>query len=122
MTRLSLGHHESATERGHREKREREQVAAFPDVEYVWTATSRVARLKDTGIQIWQVVRAFRDLEGDRAGLRAAFDVLTPAQVERALGFYAAYPAEIDARILADDEWTEKRVAALNERLTKSRA
>lgn len=62
------------------------------------------------GPDIWEVVGALRAApeRGEQAVLHAANHLgLTPAQVRAALGYYAAYPVQIDGWIRRNDEEAE---------------
>lgn len=67
------------------------------------------------GPDVWEVVRAVRNVKqrGDRAIAEAARWLgLSPAQVQVAVGYYADYPAEIDAwsaKVDAQADELEKR-------------
>ncbi len=52
---------------------------------------------------MWEVFSGCRERPLTAQKLARAFDWLTPAQVEAALAYYAAYPAEIDAEIGKND-------------------
>ncbi len=92
-----------------------------PGIVFAPGVTGRRARVAGTGIEVWEIVAQHNTLNRDETRLRKAFHWLTPGQIKAALGYYAAYPAEIDALIARNEQWTEetleKRHPALSSRV-----
>jgi uncharacterized protein (DUF433 family) len=65
-----------------------------------------------TGLDVWEIIAMYKSLERDPVRLREAYHWLTDAQLRAALGYYGAYPEEIDRRIALDERWTKERLWA----------
>jgi uncharacterized protein (DUF433 family) len=72
----------------------------------------RVARVAGTGIEVFEIVHAYRSVEGSWPRLKEAFDWLSDNQLRAALAYAEAYPEEIEERIRRDEEWTPEAVWA----------
>ena len=79
-----------------------------PGIVFAPGVSGRRARVAGTGIEVWEVVAQYNSSDRDRTRLREAFHWLTAGQIRAALGYYAAYPAEIDALIARNEQWTEE--------------
>lgn len=71
----------------------------------------RRARIAGTGLDVWEVIATYRSLGKDRQRLQQAYHWLSEAQLRAALGYYAAYPEEIERQIARNDAWTKERLA-----------
>lgn len=68
--------------------------------------------IEGTGIDVWEVVSAWK-ADGERFTLlREDFPWLTSAQLRAALAYYHRHPEEIDARLEAERYWTPEQVRA----------
>jgi uncharacterized protein (DUF433 family) len=76
--------------------RERE----FPHVEFRDSAVGRQAYIKETRVTVWQAVWIAQDYGGDVAKVAEHLG-LPPTQVQDALDYAAAHPAEITEAIAA---------------------
>jgi len=86
------------------------RVAAHPEIVFRpgpsgWRAALLI------GPDVWEIIGLIRSL--DATGLAAIGEAaewlsLTEAQVRTALGYYGAYPDEIDAQIAANDEAAQR--------------
>jgi uncharacterized protein (DUF433 family) len=79
-----------------------------PGIVFAPGISGRRARVAGTGIEVWEVVAQYKSSNRDQKRLRQAFHWLTPGQIKAALGYYAAYPAEIEALIERNEQWTEE--------------
>ena len=86
------------------------KMRRIPGIVFGDSRNGRVARVAGTGLGVWEIIRALRDLDNDPARLRTAFHWLTDQQLRSALAYAEAYPEEIDARIQADEAWTPERL------------
>jgi uncharacterized protein (DUF433 family) len=66
----------------------------------------RVARIAGTGLEVFEVVQAYRSVENSWARLKEAFHWLSDTQLRAALAYAEAYPDEIEERIRRDEQWT----------------
>jgi uncharacterized protein (DUF433 family) len=74
-------------------------------------SSGRRAVIEGTGVDVWAVVQEWRAVEEEWANVRASFPQLTEHQLRAALNYYAVYPAEVDARLAIEAEWTPERLA-----------
>lgn len=81
-----------------------------PGVSFVDGATGRRAVVAGSGIDVWEVVRTWKDADEDLAATLGAYPGLSEAQVRAALGYYVHFSAEVDARLERESAWTEERV------------
>jgi uncharacterized protein (DUF433 family) len=92
-----------------------------PGIIFALGVSGRRARVAGTGIEVWEIIARYHSLNRDQKRLQQAFHWLAPGQIKAALGYYAAYPAEINALIARNEQWTEetleKRYPALSPRI-----
>ena len=81
-----------------------------PGIVFADRPTGRRARLAGTGLDVWEVIATYQSLKRDRERLQAAYHWLTEPQLRAALGYYAAYPDEIEQHISRNAAWTRERV------------
>lgn len=65
----------------------------------------RRARIAGTGIEIWEVIAAYKSVEEDFERLKTTFHWLSEPQLRIALGYYRAYPEEIDHLMSQNEGW-----------------
>ena len=70
--------------------------------------SGRRARVAGTGIEVWEILANYQNLNQDFNRLKKAFHWLTPDQLRAALAYYAAYPKEIDELIDRNRAWTSQ--------------
>ncbi|MDA8189795.1 MAG: hypothetical protein M0T85_16770 [Dehalococcoidales bacterium] len=70
----------------------------------------RVARVAGTGLEVFEVVQAYRSVENSWARLKEAFHWLSETQLRAALAYAEAYPDEIEERIRRDEQWTASAI------------
>jgi uncharacterized protein (DUF433 family) len=66
----------------------------------------RYAKITGTGIDVWQMIDAYKREQCDRSALAEAFPWLSEDQIDAALRYYALFPEEIDARIALEELYT----------------
>lgn len=66
----------------------------------------RVARVAGTGLEVFEMVQAYRSVEKSWDRLKEAFHWLSEAQLRAALAYADAYPDEIEERIRRNEQWT----------------
>ena len=82
-----------------------------PGILFAEGTSGRRARVAGTGIEVWEVIATFKSLKKDLKRLRKAYHWLSNEQLKAALGYYTAYPHEIDRLIQQNEGWDEARVA-----------
>ena len=98
------------------------RVRRFPGVVFRDGPVGRRAGLVD-GPDVWEIIRDVRAASGrGEAKIRRVADNagLTTSQVRLAVDYYAAFPAEIDARLAAEERSAAqlRELVARRERLT----
>lgn len=83
-----------------------------PGIVFADGPTGRRARIAGTGLDVWEVIAIYRSVGRKVARLRQAYPWLSEPQLRAALGYYAAYPKEIERRIALNERWTEERLRA----------
>ena len=68
------------------------------------------ARLAGTGIEVWEVIANYRSVGEDAERLQATFSWLSELQLRAALGYYRAYPEEIDQLMARNENWTPESI------------
>lgn len=87
------------------------RVSRAPGIVFVDSRTGRRAAVAHSGLEAWEIVATW--IEGGRSWpkLVEAYPELSDIQLRSAINYYALYPAEIDARLTREAEWTPERVA-----------
>ena len=83
-----------------------------PGIVFADSPSGRRARVLGTGLDVWEIIAMYNSLGQDLARLKEAYHWLSDAQLRAALGYCAAYPAEIDERIRRNESWTKERLLA----------
>jgi uncharacterized protein (DUF433 family) len=63
-----------------------------------------------TGIEVWEVIASYKSVKKDLKRLQKTYHWLSREQLKAALGYYMAYPQEIDQLIEQNERWNEERV------------
>ncbi len=92
-----------------------------PGILFADGPTGRRARLAGTGLEVWEVIATYLSVERDPVRLRQTYPWLSEAHLRAALGYYAAYPHEIERRITANERWTQERLLAQHPSLAANR-
>lgn len=88
------------------------RMRRIPGIDFTDGYRGRMAKVAGTGIQVWEVVRDYRDMDACWDDLREAYHWLNETQLRAALAYAEAYPTEIDERIRIDEEWTPEKLYA----------
>src|SRR5262245_13578099 len=89
-----------------------------PGIVFVDGPSGRRARIAGTGLDVWEVVATYKSLDRDLTRLHQTYQWLSEAQLRAALGYYAAYPDEIDRRVNLNERWTGEQLRAQHPSLT----
>ncbi len=84
------------------------KIRRCPGILFSDGPSGRRAILAGTGLNVWEVIATYKSLDRDVARHRGAYHWLSEAQLRAALGYYAAYPEEIDRQIARNDAWTKE--------------
>lgn len=81
-----------------------------PGILFADGPAGRRAVVAGTGLDVWEIVRTWRESGEDYADTRANYPWLSEAQIRAALAYYELYPTEIDERLERERAWTLDRV------------
>lgn len=81
-----------------------------PGILFADGPSGRRARVAGTGLDVWELIATYNSLERDVERLRHAYHWLSEPQLRATLGYYAAYPEEIDRQIARNDAWAKARL------------
>ena len=81
-----------------------------PGILFADGPSGRRARIAGSGIEVWEIIRTYRSLRRNVKRLLKAYHWLSELQLRAALGYYTAYPDEIDRQIAHNEAWTEERL------------
>jgi uncharacterized protein (DUF433 family) len=70
----------------------------------------RTAKIAGSGLEVWEVIAQYKAMGKDEQRLRKSFHWLTEHQIRAALGYYKAYPQEIDRQIELNEMVNEEYV------------
>lgn len=82
-----------------------------PGIVFANGVTGRRARVAGTGIEVWEIIADYKGMDKDISALKEAYHWLSETQIRAALGYYAAYPEEIDGMIQRNEQWTPEEIA-----------
>lgn len=86
------------------------RMRRVPGIVFVDGLDSRRAAVAGTGLEVWEIVAAYRALEEDTEELGHSYPHLSESQLRSALTYYELYPDEIDARLEREEAWTPEEV------------
>ena len=81
-----------------------------PGIVFVDGVSGRRARIAGTGLEVWEVMSAYRSVDQDFGRLQKAYHWLTEQQLRAAIGYYAVYREEIDELIKLNESWSRETV------------
>ena len=90
--------------------REAIRARRAPGIVFVDGATGRRPVVAGSGLEVWEVVAAWKEVGHNYDRLRAAYDWLTEPQLRAALSYYELYGDEVDARLEREARLTAERV------------
>ncbi|MBI4202305.1 MAG: DUF433 domain-containing protein [Chloroflexi bacterium] len=92
-----------------------------PGVTFGDGPAGRRARIAGTGLEVWEVVAAYKAMGQDWRRLQALYAWLTESQLRAALGYYTAYPEEVERHIARNEGWTSESLAQKHPSLSANR-
>jgi len=81
-----------------------------PGIVFADGPSGRRAVVAGSGLDVWEVVRAWKEARQEFAALRRELPWLAEPQLRAALAYYQLYPQEIDARLAREDAWTPEKL------------
>jgi uncharacterized protein (DUF433 family) len=82
-----------------------------PGIVFADGVSGRRARIAGTGLEVWELIQAYRSVDHDFIHLQKAYHWLTEQQLRAAIGYYTAYRDEIDELIERNESWSRETVA-----------
>ncbi|MDP2681219.1 MAG: DUF433 domain-containing protein [Deltaproteobacteria bacterium] len=81
-----------------------------PGVVFTEGTSGKRARIAGAGIEVWEVVAAYKSVGEDFKRLKKTYHWLTDQQLKTAIGYYRLYPEEIDAIVSENEGLTQKEI------------
>lgn len=88
------------------------RISRAPGIVFVDGRGGRRAAVAFSGLEVWEIIATWSEAGKRWDVLREAYPELSDLQLRAALSYYSAYPAEIDARLTREAEWTPERAYA----------
>ena len=79
-----------------------------PGIIFAEGVTGRRARVAGTGLEVWEIISAFKGVSQDFKRLKKVYHWLTEQQLRAAMGYYSAYRDEIDLQINRNESWSKE--------------
>jgi len=76
----------------------------IPGIVFADGPAGRRARLAGTGLDVFEIVRAYKEVDENWTAFRRVYHWLTDVQLRTALAYWAAYPHGIEERLAREDE------------------
>ncbi|HLG21458.1 MAG TPA: DUF433 domain-containing protein [Candidatus Manganitrophaceae bacterium] len=86
------------------------KIHRCPGIVFTEGVKGKRPRIAGSGLEVWEVIAAYQGVGKSFNRLRRAYHWLTEQQLRAALGYYHAYPEEIDALIIKNKAWTVEQV------------
>jgi len=83
-----------------------------PGITFVDGPTGRRPVIAGTGLEVWEVVKTYKECGEDFAELKKIYDWLTSQQLRSALAYWQLYPEEIEEELARQEELSEKEARA----------
>jgi uncharacterized protein (DUF433 family) len=84
--------------------------------------SGRRARIAGTGVDVWEIVSTYKNLNRDDARLREAYHWLSEPQLRSALSYFRLYPEEIERQIARNESWDKNKLADRHPSLVQDRS
>jgi hypothetical protein len=91
---------------------EAERMRRVPGIVFVDGATGRRAHVEDSGLDVFEVIKAYRECGRDRRRLAMVLHWLTDEQLAAALTYTQEFPDEIEARLAREDALEQEGLKA----------
>jgi len=75
---------------------EADRMRRIPGIVFADGAAGRRARIAGTGIEVFEVIQQYLNVDRDWGQTQETYHWLTPEQLSAAIAYYTAYPEEID--------------------------
>ena len=85
-----------------------------PGIVFTEGTTGRRARIAGSGMEVWEIIATYKSVQKDFERIRKAYHWLTEQQLLAAVGYYKAYPEEIERLIKLNEEMTEEHIREIH--------
>ena len=92
--------------------REASRMRRVPGICFRGQGVERTAYVADSGLAVWEIAEAWRNLDSSWERLKQMFHWLSDAQLRAALDCSSVYPSEIEAALSENAAWTPARIRA----------
>jgi uncharacterized protein (DUF433 family) len=75
------------------------RMRRVPGIAFVDGIVGRRAIIAGTGLEVWEIIAAWKEGGESHTELKANYPWLSDAQLRAALAYYERYPEEIEARL-----------------------
>lgn len=82
-----------------------------PGIVFAEGTSGKRARIAGTGIEVWEIIAAYKSAGRSFRRLRKSFHWLTEQQLKSAIGYCALYTDEIEALVAENEKWTKDRIS-----------
>ncbi len=82
-----------------------------PGIVFAEGVSGRRAAIDGTGIEVWEMVANWKSADCDFERLKKSYHWLAEAQLWSALGYFRAYPDEIENLIAQNESWTKESLS-----------
>lgn len=86
------------------------RMRRVPGIVFVDGLDTRRAAIAGTGLEVWEIIAAYRAVGEDFEELERSYPQLSGSQLRAALTYYELYPEEIEARLDREESWTPEEV------------
>ncbi|MBF0327562.1 MAG: DUF433 domain-containing protein [Nitrospirae bacterium] len=86
------------------------KMQRVPGIVFSEGTTGLRARIAGTGIEVWELIATYKSVNNDLVRLRKAYHWLTEQQLRAAIGYYRAYPEEINSLMELNEQLTEDTI------------
>jgi uncharacterized protein (DUF433 family) len=87
------------------------RASRVPGIVFVQRRDGRRPVVAFSGMEVWEIVAAWKESGEDWPQLVEAYPELSENQLRAAVAYYRAYSEEIDERLAREAYWTPERVA-----------
>ncbi|MDF1591252.1 MAG: hypothetical protein P1P89_07030 [Desulfobacterales bacterium] len=77
-----------------------------PGIVFSEGVSGKKARVAGTGLEVFEIISNYKSVAENFERLKTVYHWLTDLQLRAALGYYRAYPDEIDELIDQNESWT----------------
>lgn len=86
------------------------RIHRCPGIVFTEGVRGRRARVAGTGIEVWEIIATYQHVGKNPDRLHRAYHWLTDQQIQSAMGYYKAYPEEINRLIAGNESWTPEHL------------